>query len=266
VWLLQDDRNEEVLQLVKGVGYYYYVRGLWNKEPPINIIAADAARSLGRTEEEVRFLSFQVQTLCRQSEVDKAELMLPRLRQLAESTRLSEPVLFEYNTAITLYLAEKEDWDSIEAIWDYYRKQSNYPSGVIGAKNWRATRYYKQGALDQAEIAFLEVLENCRQNNVLRGVISVQVRLVEIELDKGNFEKAAEILSEVEQQSSNIRDNKYLAMAHLLRSRLSYASGKYAEALQQVSEAIEKFERLGMVSYYKLGQDLLHQFRKTNTT
>jgi hypothetical protein len=102
-WTLANEHYAEALALGKGVSFYYYARGFWDKQPPANLVRARAARALSNAMEEIEALAYHIQVLSKQGKVAEAEQFLPRLHTLTQGAELSGDIYFCANHADGLY-------------------------------------------------------------------------------------------------------------------------------------------------------------------
>jgi tetratricopeptide repeat protein len=102
------------------------------------------------------------------------------------------------------------------------------------------------GKLTEAEQLLLEMLEKAIQYNYQRAMVFITIRLVAIDLDRGNLESAAEKLSKIGLKAYEHQDRRYIAEIQRLYARLHTLHGDLPAARAALAEAIDLYERLGM--------------------
>ena len=115
----QAPRDDPTLaRLVRGVDYYYYVRGLWTADASISAVRAQVAHYAAGDEEALLALAYNIQMLCRQGQHAAAAQQLPELAALCERGPQAEAVQFEVQYTYALYAMACGDDDVAIARWE----------------------------------------------------------------------------------------------------------------------------------------------------
>jgi hypothetical protein len=247
-WTLHNKWYEETLQLVKGAGYYSYIRGFWEKKPPLNLLGAEAARHLGLPVDEVEALAYHVQLLSKQGNVKEAEKYLPRLRELKQSAALPPDVYFMYQHSFGLYWMACNKLDTARLAWEasLQLEERLSPQLYIANRQWLATCLYRQGQLEAAQALFQEVLADACRFGYQQGIVATRVYLASLTLDRAQIETAAILLGEASAEVGQNQYRDHQAQLYSLYARLYILRGEFSAARASLTLAIDLFERLGM--------------------
>lgn len=247
-WTLAHEYYDEALAISKGVSFYYYARGFWDKQPPANLVRAQAARALGSVLEEIEALGYHIQVLSKQGNITEAGRLLPRLHELTQQTDLSGDIYFCANHAEGLYWLARGRLDLAQAAWrkSMERQSDASDSTYVATRQWLATCLYQQGEFAEARELFQTTLEYARERGYTQGVIDIQTKLAAIYLDQQDGERSELALAESNALAHRYRDRACIARIKRLYARLHAARGELAEAEMMLNEAIDIFERLGM--------------------
>jgi tetratricopeptide (TPR) repeat protein len=235
----------DVVQLARDAGYYFYVRGLWSKEPPIDLMQAQAARLLGDAVAEVEALSRYVQVLSRQHKLADADSYLPRLHDLAARTALPNKTLMDYRHGVASNWLARGEIDRAQQIWEESLPQAEDPYQRAAMRNWIGVCLYRKGRLPEAEAVFRESLREAEAHNVQQIVGSNQTKLIEIALDLGRLDEAAAALGESTAHAQKYQNQAQLAELQFAYARLHAQRGDPAAARAALVDAIDRFARLG---------------------
>lgn len=247
-WTLQNGRYRQTLELTGGLGYYYYIRGLWEKKPPINLIGVEAARQLSEPVQEAAALAYHVQLLCKQGNTSQAASWLPRLRQLAHTHQLPPDQLFMYRHSLALYAMLQGDYTEAREEWQSCLTLKDELSLHLWIANrqWLATGLYRGGQLAEATSLFQDALTDAVHYGYTQGQVAIQIHLAQIELEQGHLESAAHILTEGQATASYYQYRDHQAQIYYLYGRLHQKRGHKSAAWQALQAASDLFERLGM--------------------
>jgi ATP/maltotriose-dependent transcriptional regulator MalT len=232
------------------VSYYYYVRGLWDKNLSINRMGAEAARKLSDTVEEGKLLSWHVQRLSTQGNIAEAEKYLPRLQEIERSAHLPADVFHIFQRTIASYWTARQDLARAQAAWQKSldrTEESSIHTYVINRLGL-ASFLYRAGQLDEARQILRESLRDAIQQGYTRAIVSIQSQLAAIDLDQGNLEGAAEILAESSAKAYQYQIRSEIAFIQRRYARLHTMRGDLPAARVALVDAIDLFERLGMRS------------------
>jgi tetratricopeptide (TPR) repeat protein len=247
-WTFEHHRYTDTLAMARGAGYYYYVRALWDKQPHINLLRAEAARHLGDLTDEIEALAYHVHMLSRQGNVAEAEAYLNRLDGMAAGVPLPPAVLYEYQYATALYWLARGHLDTAEAAWQRSLGLAAHltPKQYVIARQWLATCLYQQGKLPEAAALFGESLLDATRLGLQRCIIFGMVRLAAIDLDRGNLDAALAALDDSQARAHQYQDRDNLAQIARLYARAHALRGDLTAARGALTTALDLFERLGM--------------------
>ncbi len=247
-WAASHHQAAEVLKLARGIEYYYYIRGLWERRLATDHLAIDAARWLGYQADELEFLSFHVQLLCRRGQLDDAAVALKRLDTLTLDTNLSDHAFFYYQHAHATYAMVKGDIDSAQLAWETSMSHAQALSDHMYIANIQclATCHYRRGERAKARRMYHDSLGRAREQGYLRYIVSNLFKLAEIELDDGNLVAARAHLTEAQLFAEKSHDQEHLARVQWIFGRMYAQSKDQAAAHMALANAIDKFERLGL--------------------
>jgi LuxR family glucitol operon transcriptional activator len=246
-WTLQNQLYAETLQIANGVGYYYNMRGLWDKNLSINLMGAEAARILSDVEAEVRLLSFHLQRLSVQGNIAEVEKHLLRLQAIGHSTGLPAGAFFVFQRTMALYWMACQDFDTAQQVLEQIVDcENSSPHIYVVNRLWLARCLYRKGMLAEARQLFRATLHDALQYNYTRSSISIQNQLAAIDLDQGRLEDAATLLAESSIQAYQYQVRGEIASIQRLSARLHTLRSNLPAARAALTEAIDLFERLGV--------------------
>jgi len=245
-WTFQNHRYVETIKMARGIEYYYYVRGFWDKNPSTNLLRAKAAHNLVDAVEEVEAIAYHVQVLSKQGNTMDVERHLQRLQDLARTIQLPKEVLFEYQHALALSLMARQDFDAAQEMWQNMMDLAEQLSirAYIANRRWLATCLYHKGRLALAKDLLQTTLRDALEHSYTRGIVSIQIRLANIALDLGDQEGAAIALHDA--QSFPYQERRHTAEIQRSYARLHIHRNDTLAARAALAEAIDLFERLGM--------------------
>ena len=261
-WAVERQRHEAILVITKSLDHYYYVRGLWMQKEENDLLRIAAARALGLDAEEYEAIALHAQILGRQGKSVSAAAWLDRLTDLASVVAgdidlviLAAHARFfvlevqrGYREALTLLTSvEKLIAESPRAPRDNLR---------IANRQWLALCHYRLGAHEQAEQIFAENLHDAITLPYIRAISFHQRYLAEIALDRGDLERAEQLLSAALQQATQNSDPRQIALIHQSRAKLALLKSDYLDAQHAIREAIDRFGRIGMREELIEAQDL----------
>jgi hypothetical protein len=244
-WALHQGYYAETVQLARDAGYYCYVRGLWSKEPPNDLMQARAARLLGDAVAEVEALSRYVQVLSRQHKLADADTYFPRLHDLAARTALPNKTLMDYRHGVASNWLARGEIDRAQQIWAESLLQAEDPYQRAAMRNWIGVCLYRKGLLHEAQAVFRESLREAEAHNIQQIVGSNQTQLIEIALDLGNLDEAATALAVSSAHAQKYQNQAQLAELQFAYARLHAQRGDPAAARAALVDAIDRFARLG---------------------
>jgi tetratricopeptide (TPR) repeat protein len=244
-WSREADIYPQINYLIDGMGYYYHVRGMWDKKLILHPIAAEFARRHQDRMEEISALSKHVQVLSRQSNWKEADQYRSRLEELVASGAVPDDVMVEYLNAESFYWLAKGNINQIEQIWKQHQYLANTTNGHM-VRSWLADCLLAERRWDEA-LALLRVsLIDVTTNRVQRGMIAVRIKLIAISLQQGKKEEAAAEMKEISQLASENLDRQYMAFIQCYYGCLYSMHNNFTAARDAHNKALDLFERLGM--------------------
>jgi hypothetical protein len=244
-WTLQNRRYADTYRLAKGVRYYYYVRGFWDKRLLVDLMHAKAAQNDHDSVEEVKALAYYVQIVSRQNNLAAAERHLPRIRGEVAAPQLPEGVYSTCQQAIALYEMARGDYPAARAAWTRSLRQSD-PRVYVATRRWLALCMYRQGERIAARQLFEESLQDAIKHGFKRASTLHRIGLAAISLDEGDLDVAAGLLGDAMAQAQQYRASADVAEAQFLYVRLHTRRGDLPAARAALETAIDLFERTGL--------------------
>jgi tetratricopeptide (TPR) repeat protein len=247
-WLFENQRWADIIETAKGISYYYYVRGLWNRKINVDRMCIVSARNLNRISTEVLFLSHIVHILSRQGRVDEAQEYLQRLSAIVDASQFSDQILYEYYYAVALYWTAKNDFNTAQIAFEKSLVMAEHLPTIMVNNGYHrlATCLYRKGMMHDAQRIYVQSLQEAREIKNLRAVAYHQYRLAAIDLDQENMVSAAERLSDSIITAKRYQDRPLIAQIQRSYARLHTQRGDLPAARAALAEAIDLFERLGM--------------------
>jgi len=248
IWAQRKGKIDKVLQLIQGIGYYCYVRGLLNREPNINLLAAEAARVLAQPSEELRWLSYHVQRLARLGNLTDAPPHIERMRAIVEQNPIGVEGIehFRHALAIAYFAADRIDdaereWRALLAL-----EGLGETSRLVTVK-WLATCLELQGQTSAAADLLRETMETTEPEENLRARVALQLSYLRMLMAEGECGVDIE---------NNIRDCRRFVMSNnidrhipdvlFLEGRLSELRNERTLARAAYSEAVDHYRRVGL--------------------
>ncbi len=246
-WAREQGRPERILGLAEGAGYYCYVRGLMNRIPDVNLLAADAAHTLGKPTEELRWLAYHVQRKARSGALDEVAAYLPQVQALAEAHPMSPEAAEVYRHALATYFvaagrpAEAErEWRallSVDGITEVSR---------LLAVRWLATLLREAGRLDEARALLGGAIASASGAANIRAVVALQLLLCRVLLDAGAEGEAVALLAEARQAVVAHEIDRHVPDLLAVEGQVAAARGEIDRARAAWVEAADRFRRIGL--------------------
>lgn len=244
-WCYEHDRHPETARLIDGIGYFYHVRGMWDRKLELHPLAAEIARRHDDRLEELDALIKQIQLLSRQAKVAEAEIYLPRLRELAAAGPLPDDLQIEYLSAESFYLVAQDKIDQVEQIWLQHHALSRAENGYL-VRSWLADCLLARRDWAGAAALLAESLHEVTERQVQRGMIAISVKLIAIYLEQGCLPEAAAALEAISHLAADNLDRRYMAFIQSYYARFYTLQNNLPAARAAYHEAIDLFERMGM--------------------
>lgn len=245
-WYAARGRQAELARLLRGVDYFYYIRGLWAEAADISGVRAVASQAAG-PEEAARSLAYHIQMLCRQGQREAAAAQLPRLLALAEGHALPADVRFEvyYTQALDLMLAG--DHARAAALWREALPLAAEASARAHAvaRGWLARCYYRLGQAAEARALWEELLRDADAGRFQRGAVSAEIGLARLDLDRGELGAARGRIDRARLLAARYGDRGGLAELDGLDARYYQLAGDEAAAEAAHEAARDALARIG---------------------
>ncbi|MEM8534265.1 MAG: NB-ARC domain-containing protein [Chloroflexota bacterium] len=249
-WAFDHSYNTEVIQLTKGIEFYYYVRGLWNKKLRVHQMYIEAACRLGNRYEEIMALSMHVQLLSRQGHVTTAVDYVSRLLELAQTEQPQSELFFHVEHALGLYQLAVGQTQLAEACWQRILDQADMRElpehMVMGTQHWLALCLSQQERVVEARMLYEAALTQARQHTYPRMVARNQLQLAILDLDQGDVESATQRLKESSLHTQE-RDWEQRARVQQAFAHIYLHTGDQTAAREALLDAVELFDRMGLV-------------------
>jgi tetratricopeptide (TPR) repeat protein len=248
-WALEQQKFAEALQVASGIRYYYIATGLWDRSFTSYILGSNAAKELDDVGTEITMLACGIQLLCRQGDIKKAELYLPRLRQLFDSVTINidSVALFEYHCAIAWYNMLCESFVTAEQAFHNSLEPAKelVPVYECLGTQWLAVCLCRQGKYTEAEYFFHKAIDAMQGEYSIEHVFS-RVYLANLEIITGNSNKVAMWKSDIESSAELTRDREIIGFCKQTFGRFYREQGDLAIAWNYFAEAVDSFKRMGM--------------------
>lgn len=244
-WCEEQDIYPEISYLVDGIGYYYHVRGMWDKKLIIHPLAAEFARRHHDRIGEISALGKYVQVLSRQSDWKEANRFRPRLHELVAAGPIPDEDLVDYLSAESFYWLAQGNIQEIEQLWEQHKYLAQTSNGHM-VRSWLADCLLAKRRWDEA-LALLRIsLNEVTSNHIQRGIIAIRIKMIAVALEQGKDQEAAAELEEISQLASENLDRQYMAFIQSYYGCLYTMQGNPTAARKAHNKALDLFERLGM--------------------
>lgn len=259
-WARDAGLHRKVLQLAEGIGFYCYVRGLLNRAPNINLIAAEAAQALDRPVDEVEWLSQHVRRMARGYNFAEVERHLPRIQMLAGATPLPAKVAEDYRHATASYYVARGQWDKAEQEWRALLDTTGLglPAKLITMK-WLAECRLHDGDSAAARELLEDTLRDCKDGENARATVALKLTLAKVLLHEGRIEEAGALVAECRECVSRHNIERHVPDVLLMEGRLAALQGEEDAAKTLITDAIPLFQRQGLQRELDEAQALLKE-------
>lgn len=240
--------HHELIQLVDGITYYYYVRGLWDRKKLCRLWEIEAARQLNDTAKEIEALSFLITLLSRQDNIKEAEENYNRLLALVREAPLEGDAVFHYHHAIASYhMARHELPEALTSLQASLERSDEFsPVVIVDNRQWLAMCFYRMENYAKARPLFEKTLCEARALGFQRAVLFCQTYLVAIKLAEGQTGGVAEELTQCYLEAEKYKDRRRKADIKRMDARRHRMLGDGRSARTALFEAIDDYERLAM--------------------
>jgi hypothetical protein len=249
VWANSNGYHDLALKIGKGVNYYFFFHGMWDKKVVVDITRIESARALADPIEEAEAIAFYLQIRSRQGIITDLERdLLVRLRDLMQRVILREDTLSACETAIALFHMATADFDQAQRVLE----ESIHRSGFLKTPEynirlrWSGICWYKQKNLAMARARLEEGLAHAHQIGHERSIELIKIRLAAIDIDEGHIERAEATLIQCSEAVSKYKDYFHIAEIHWQHYRICMLRRDVVCARSALIEAIDLFKRLGL--------------------
>lgn len=248
LWGVAHHRYAEMLPLIAGVDYYFYIRGAWRGQPELGRLRIEAAAAVGNLLQETTAVALYVQTLSRQQRLAEAGQFLTRLEEIAQTLTLPDNMVFEVEYTRGLYRMARQEFSGAIATWQDSLELAQRVSArsYAVARGYLAICLYQQGQPESARDLWEAILEETASGGFLRGAISSRIGLARLYLDQTELAGAKTLLGEAAALAVQYQDRERTAEIDSLYARYYLALGDQIAALEFASQARDVFERLGI--------------------
>lgn len=248
VWAFENDHLGEGVVLSGTMGYYYYVRGFWDRQLRINEARLVASRKLDDRQAEAFTILSILRVLVQQGQLSEANKLTVRLNDLMRDATLlnQHRMSFLHGLAIVAFANRNtgEGRAMLEQVMELSQEADVFKYNR--ARNWLADSYLQEGQLEEAERLFTTSLVASLRIRYHRSITYCQVKLAIIALTRQEFDLAEQLLEESSSRATAIRDRRDLALILKTYARLHILRDDLPAARTFYSDAIDLFERLGM--------------------
>lgn len=247
-WAAAAGRAEDVLHLTGLLGYYAYVRGLWDWQWAINELRLATARAAGDRLAETLTLTNMLRVRTLQGDIEGAAPLALAVEALTAEVELDLRTLSGVRHALAMHALSGGARERGRALFEQVAQDCAARDLFkhCRARNWLAGMLLEDGRRSEARAMFEESLAASAQIGYHRSVISCQVRLAAIALDDGDAPRAAALLDACRAQAEAAQDRRNLALVYQTTARLHAARGDTDAAHSELARAIDLFTRLGM--------------------
>jgi hypothetical protein len=234
--------------LGRGIIYYYFLRGFWEKKARLDLIFVEIARNISDLSLEVVIISKIAFLLSRQGNSVEAEPFIKRLQDLIQSTHFGEDVILCYLYALAEYQTSYRDFTTAQQSWleaySLAEKVGCIPL-CIASLGWYATCIFRIGKEKEAYLTCQKVFRDATYYNYESAVVLASLWLAKTDIAQNNLDSAMENL---EKSISIARksERRYIAPIQATYAQLYTLRGDIPAAHIALTESIDLFERLGM--------------------
>jgi tetratricopeptide (TPR) repeat protein len=244
-WCAETDIYPEITSLIDGMGYYYHVRGMWDKKIILHPLAAEAARRHNDRLEEISALDKIVTVLSRQSNWKDADRYRPRLLELVHGGPIPDDNLIDYLSTESFYWLAQDNITQIEQLWKQHLDLAQTTNGYR-VRSWLADCLLAKQQWAEALGLLTISLEEVTSNKIQRGIIAIRIKLVAVALQQNKLEESAVELATINQLAAQNLDRQYMAFIQSYTGYLYQAQNNLSAAREAYLKALDLFERMGM--------------------
>lgn len=250
VWAQANNYDEEALILARKATYFYYVRGVWDKNVALNQIGAEAARAIADPRQELLMLAYSVQRLMMQGRLAETDSMIALMETRLAETELPDDVGHTVRHTFGLLALLQGKLAEAQAIWEDNLQRAERiqkPTYHIITRLWLAVAQQQAGQRNTAYQLAEGALADAERVGYTRAIVSARLRLAALDLELGELTRAAARLDAVAPVVTIIEDRPHIARMRYLAGRLAVLRGDSIGAQAAFREAIDYYERLGLI-------------------
>ena len=168
MWATSHGEYSRLLPLIRGIDYFYYIRGLKKGDFDLGFLRVFAASQIGDRLEEIKALALCIQTLSREQRLTEAGNYLKRLEELSASLALPDELLFEVQYTLGLYRMARQEFSG-----DYNLGKRSALARRVSARAFAVARgylaicFYRQGQTQAAENLWQAILADTGAGRIL---------------------------------------------------------------------------------------------------
>jgi hypothetical protein len=246
-WANKNQKIEYVINISENVKYYYYIRGIWSS--PLNLLRAEVARKISNTQVEFDALIYQLNILCKQGNIDEAEIYVPKLNDLKSQNSFSETSLIDYKHAIALYHLKKGKFDIAIKLWEENLKNKKIIAHQTNAnKRWLAIGLFTKRTpsdLSEAKKILNELANDTGNENLIHSALSANIYLTKIDFIENNPDKALPRIKASLDTSEIRKEAAFVPEFEMLLGEYSMKKELYPDAKKYFENASDHFDKLG---------------------
>jgi len=244
-WCYANDRYPDTNIIVDNMGYYYHVRGMWDKKLIIHPLAVEIALRHQDRLEEISALAKYVQVLSRQANWEEADRYRPRMQELVAAGPMPDENLIDYLSTESFYWLAQDKIDEIEKIWLDHQYLAESTNGHM-VRSWLADCLLAKREWEKAEELLQISLDEVTEFKIQRGIIAIRIKLIAIYLEQNRLDEAAAALETISQIASAELDKQFMPFIRAYYGRLYTLQNDIVAAQVAYREANDLFKRLGM--------------------
>ncbi|NET37699.1 MAG: ATP-binding protein [Cyanothece sp. SIO1E1] len=256
-WCAEQERYVDVKNLWRDLDQVASLQGYWEDRLAWLEWLLEASERRGDSKTAVEVMSEHSYTLILMGKLEKAEKLLLEGWNIRTCATLESQAFLAQQFAL-LRIQQKRYHKA--HLWlnkeENIVNQANFSAKEMERRklavlSFRAEIYYKTGEYNQAQSIYEEIIQRAEAIGWRRRKYATQIWLADIEMRKGNL-KAAEKLLKTGLPVAK-RNNAKETIAHYQSSfaRLEKVRGNVEEACKWATQAIEGFDRLGMIPEVK---------------
>lgn len=247
-WADKHQRYMETMATAGFLGYYYYVRGLWEKSRELSRLRLSYARRVGDRLAEVRTARAVLGILILQGELDEAENYLSIITDAIEQIPIDLRTRCAFLHVIAMYAQQTGKIDRaqqlLKEIIEIAKDVDQF--ALNKSRNWLAHSLFHQGNTLEAKALFETSLAASLSLKYERSITFCEVNLARIALDEAHFAEAQQLLESSKQRVSSYNDRRDMALVERIYGRYYQVIGNKSAAIAAYSLATDLYERLGI--------------------